>query len=152
MPYQFVGIRVVHEHRLIFMNRVKKDFREKNGKLPTVVGTWYNGDEYETEVEYIVSFAKGSFSVRAVDRFDGEEGQVFDVKWDGDALSFAVHWNSTGRLVKARLLAISPNRVDFTYSYTEQEMWHRKGTEPSAPTNRRQARRSAKRAPHRDSR
>ena len=131
------------------MTRMQKHVHKKNQKPHTLVGTWFNGDEYETEVQYIVSCAGGVFAVRAVDSFDGEEGEVYDVKWDGDALSFAVHWNSTGRLVKARLLAISPNRVDYTYSYTEQETWHRKGTEPSAPPNRRPARQSAKRAPRR---
>jgi hypothetical protein len=131
------------------MTRVKKHVQKKNEKPHTVVGTWFNGDEYETEVEYIVSSGKGAFTVRAVDRFDGEEGEVYDVKWDGDTLSFAVHWNSTGRLVKARLLVISPNRVDYTYSYTEQETWHRKGTEPSASPHRRPARQSVKRAARR---
>ena len=119
------------------MTRMQKPVEKKNEKPHTVVGTWFNGDEYETEVEYIVSCARGRFAVRAIDRFDGERGEVYDVKWDGSALSFAVHWNSTGRFVKARLLAISPNRVDYTYTYTEQETWHRKGTEPSAPPNRR---------------
>jgi len=115
----------------------------------TLVGTWFNGDEYETEVEYIVTGEPVSFAVRAVDRFDGEKGEVFDVRWDGNALSFAVHWASTGRLVKARLLPISPNRVDYTYSYTQQELWHRKETEPTASPNRRPARRRAIRAPRR---
>src|SRR4051794_37718848 len=116
---------------------MQKRAHKKNEKSHTLVGTWVNGDEYATEVEYIVSYAGGSFAVRAVDRFDGEEGEVYDVKWDGNALSFAVHWNSTGRLMKARLLAISANRVDYTYTYIQQEMWHRKRTEPDAPPNRR---------------
>lgn len=118
------------------MSRMKKRVQKKNKTPHTVVGTWFNGDEYETEVEYIVSYVRGSFAVRAVDRSDGEEGEVYDVKWDGNALSFAVYWNSTGRLVKARLLTISRNRVDYTYTYTEQEMWYRKETEPSVPPNR----------------
>jgi hypothetical protein len=125
------------------MTRMPEHLQKKNEKPHTLVGTWFNADEYETDVEYIVSRAGGSFAVCAVDRFDGENGEVYDVKWDGDALSFAVHWNSTGRLVKARLLAISPNRVDYTYTYTQQETWHRKGTEPSAPPNRRPARHGA---------
>ena len=127
------------------MTLMPKRVQEKNDNPHTLIGTWVNGDEYATEVEYIVSSAREGFAVSAVDRFDGEEGEVYDVKWDGSVLSFAIHWNSTGRFVKARLLAISPNRVDYTYPYTEQETWHRKCTEPSAPPNRRPARRSAKR-------
>jgi len=134
------------------MTCMQKHVRKKNENPHTLVGTWFDGDEYETQVEYIVSCSRGRFTVRAVDRFDGEEGEVYDVKWDGNALSFAVHWNSTGRLVKARLLAISPSRVDYTYTYTQQEMWHRKGTEPTAPPNRRPARRSAIRASRRGGR
>ena len=130
------------------MTHMQKHVQKKKKENPcTVVGTWFNADEYGTEVEYIVSCTRGSYAVQAVDRFDGEEGEVYDVRWDGDVLSFAVHWNSTGRLVKARLLAISPNRVDYTYTYTQQEMWHRKATEPNAAPNNRLARRSAKPPP-----
>lgn len=113
-------------------NKVKR-------KPDTLVGTWVNGDEYATEVEYQVSQHTEGFAVRAVDRFDGEKAEVYDVKWDGEALSFATHWPSTGRFVKCRLQAISPNRVDFTYTYSQQEMWHRKGAEPLAAPNHRPA-------------
>jgi len=132
-----------------YVTHMQKHVQKKKENPCTVVGTWFNADEYETEVEYIVSCAGWSYAVRAVDRFDSEDGDVYDVKWDGDALSFAVHWNSTGRLIKARLLVISPNRVDYTYTYTQQEMWHRKKTEQSAPPNRRPARRSATRTSQR---
>src|SRR5438477_11057943 len=94
------------------VTRMQKNVQKKNEKPHTVIGTWFNGDEYQTEVEYIVSSAGAGFAVRAVDRFDSEEGEVYDVKWDGRALSFAVHWNSTGRLMKARRLSISRNRVE----------------------------------------
>jgi hypothetical protein len=108
-------------------------------KNPTIVGTWVNGHEYGTDVEYQVSQKAQGLAVRAVDRFDGERAQVYDVKWDGEVLTFATYWPSTGRFVKCRLLAISPNRVDFTYTYTHQEMWHRKGAEPVTAPNRRPA-------------
>ncbi len=114
--------------------------RRRKAKTPTLVGTWVNGDEYETDVEYQVSHGATGFAVQAVDRFDGERAEVHDIKWDGEALTFAAHWPSTGRFVKCRLLAISPNRVDFTHTYTQQEMWHRKGAEPVAAPNRRPAR------------
>lgn len=111
--------------------------RRQKEKTPTVVGTWVNGDEYETDVEYQVSRGTKGFVVQAVDRFDGEKAKVYDIKWDGEALTFATHWPSTGRFVKCRLSALSPNRVDFTYTYTQQEMWHRKGAEPVAAPSRR---------------
>jgi hypothetical protein len=123
---------------------MRKHVQKQNEKPHTLVGTWVNGDEYETDVEYIVSAAGKGFTVRALDRFDGEKGEVSDVKWDGNVLSFAVHWNSTGRFVKARLLPISPNRVDYTYTFTQQETWHRKVTALADSPSRRPARRPPK--------
>jgi|SRR5208337_2072470 len=98
-----------------------------------LVGSWTNGDEYETNVEYVVGRTKKGFTVRAIDRFDSEEGVVSDVRYDADlsTLSFNVRWKSTGRFINVRLLAISPNRADYTYTYTENQMWFRKGTEPT---------------------
>lgn len=92
-----------------------------------------NGDEYGTDVEYIVADSPDGYSVRAIDRFDGEEGRVYDVHYDSKSaiLSFNVLWGSTGRFMSARLLAISPNRASYTYTYTDQEMWFRKGAEPN---------------------
>jgi len=101
-----------------------------------LVGSWINGDEYESDVEYIVGRTKEGFTVRVIDRFDGEEGAVYDVHYDApnSTLSFNVRWKSTGRFISARLLAISPNRVSYTYTYTETQMWFRKGTEPTTGT------------------
>jgi hypothetical protein len=111
--------------------------KKKRHKPHTLVGTWVNGDEYATEVEYIVSATASGFAVRAVDRYDGEEGEVHGVNFDGDTLSFAVHCNSTGRFVKVRLVAISPNRVSHTYAFAQNEMWFRKRTEPRRSSGRR---------------
>jgi hypothetical protein len=107
-----------------------------------LIGSWVNGDEYATEVEYVVSSDESRFKVQAVDRYDGEEGEIRDVKYDGatSTLSFAVYWASTGRFMKVRLVAIAPNRVSYTYTFTENQMWFRKGTEPGAAPNRRPAR------------
>jgi hypothetical protein len=124
--------------------------RERNqiDKMRThpLVGAWVNGDEYATEVEYQVSPAGQGFVVRAVDRYDGEEAEVHDVTWDGEVLSFATHWPSTGRFVKCRLQPISQNRVDLTYTYTQQEMWHRKGAEPTASGDAGKRRRPVRRS------
>ena len=119
-----------------------------------MVGSWFNGDEYETDVEYIVARSGSDYIVRVIDRFDGEEGTVYDVHYDDTStvLSFNVLWKSTGRFLSVRLLAISPNRVSCTYSYTDKEMWFRKGTEPtsiskSVRSRRRNRKRKAARGP-----
>ena len=113
-----------------------------------LVGSWFNGDEYETDVEYIVARSGSDYIVRVIDRFDGEEGTVYDVHYDDTStvLSFNVLWKSTGRFLSVRLLAISPNRASCTYSYTDKEMWFRKGTEPTSISKSvRSRRRSRKR-------
>ena len=128
------------------MTRMAKTTLPKTHKPHPLIGSWINGDEYATEVEYIVSGSEPRFHVEAVDRYDGELGQVRDISYDDDkfTLSFTVYWNSTGRLVKARLTAISPNRVSYTYTFTESQMWFRKGTEPDGPANGSQPIRSRK--------
>jgi hypothetical protein len=112
---------------------------QRKGKRKNTIqlaGTWFNGDAYETDVEYIVTKTPSGFTVRAIDRFDGEEGTIYDVHHDEarTVLAFKVLWESTGRFLSVRLLAISPNRVSCTYTYTDKEMWFRKGTEPMPTT------------------
>ncbi len=102
--------------------------KSKKQKRDPLIGSWVNGDEYDTEVEYIITRPTKHFIVRAVDRYDGEEGKVFDVNYDDkkSTLSFSVYWESTGRFVKARMLAISENRISYTFTFTENQMWFRK--------------------------
>jgi regulation of enolase protein 1 (concanavalin A-like superfamily) len=120
-------------------------------KQHPLIGSWVNGDEYATEVEYVVSGKEPRFQVQVVDRYDGEVGEVRDVSYDDrtSTLSFAVYWTSTGRFIKVRVIAISPNRVSYTYTFTENQMWFRKGTEPGASPSRRPARRRAVQTPRR---
>jgi hypothetical protein len=107
---------------------------QENQKQHPLIGSWVNGDEYETEVEYVVSGREPDFEVWALDRYDGEEGEVRDVTYDDSTstLSFSVYWNSSGRFIKVKLVAVSPNRVSYTYTFTENQMWFRKDTEPDA--------------------
>lgn len=123
------------------MTRMAKPVHRKSRKKHPLIGSWINGDEYATEVEYIISGSERRFEVRAVDRYDGEEGEIRDVTHDGktSTLSFAVYWNSTGRFMKVRLVATAPNRVSYTYTFTENQMWFRKGTEPADAGNSRHA-------------
>jgi hypothetical protein len=93
-----------------------------------LVGTWFNGDENASSVEFIVTRSGVSYAVHICDRFDGEVADVFETAWDGNILSFAAHWNSTGRFARYRLSLNSSNRLDVTYTYTDNEMYHRKQT------------------------
>jgi len=105
---------------------------KQNAKRDLLVGTWFNADEYATEVELTVTRSGDSYVVRVCDRYDGELADVFETAWDGEVLSFAAHWNSTGRFARYRLLLLSANRVDVTYTYTDTEMYHRKRTKRNA--------------------
>ena len=107
--------------------KAKKKTRQKPAR-DLLVGTWKNNDEYESEVEFTVTRAGDSYAVRACDGFDGEEADVFETAWDGSVLSFAAHWNSTGRFARYRLLLLSPNRIRVTYTYTDSERYQRKRT------------------------
>ena len=99
---------------------------QKSTKGHVLVGVWVSADEYASEVEYSVTAKGMTFSVKAIDGHDGEVADVFEVKWDGEVLSFATHWNSTGRFSRCRLEALSKNRVSLTYTYTDNEIFHRK--------------------------
>ena len=100
---------------------------DKNAfKEDLLVGTWFNGDDSETDVEYHISKENGHYCIRAIDPYDEEEADVFEVEYKDNILSFATHWNSNGRLLKCRIRVLSENRIDFTYTYSNQELWHRK--------------------------
>ncbi len=101
---------------------------KQKAKRDLLVGTWFNADEYATEVEYIITRSGDSYAVRVCDRYDGEVAGIFETTWDGKVLSFAAHWNSTGRFARYQLLLISANRLDVTYTYTDNLMYHRKRT------------------------
>ena len=107
--------------------------RAKKSTRPSypLVGCW-KGDEWGSDVEYIVTRVKGSYAVRAIDANDGEEAHVFEVKWDDHTLSFSAQWESTGRFTRCRMRYESPDRVHLTYTYTAQELW-RRGTPNKAP-------------------
>ena len=101
-------------------------------KQPSLVGTWCNADEYATEVEFVITNSGDTLSVRVCDRHDNEEADIFETAYDGSVLSFAAHWNSTGRFARYKLMLLSPNRLSVTYTYTDNEMYHRKRNERSA--------------------
>ena len=100
-------------------------------KSPTLVGTWFNADEYATEVEFVVTKSGDTLGVCVRDRYDNEEADIFEIAYDGHVLSFAAHWNKTGRFARYKLLLLSANRISITYTYIEMAMYHRKRTKRS---------------------
>jgi hypothetical protein len=101
-------------------------------KCDLFVGTWFNADDQASQVEFTITPAGNSYAVRVCDRFDGEVADVSETAWDGDVLSFAAHWNSTGRFARYRILLFSANRIEVTYTYTDHERYDRKRTKRNA--------------------
>lgn len=91
-----------------------------------LVGTWASADLFASDVEYIISAMGDELAVRAINTNDSEEADIFEIHWDGEILTFAAHWNSTGRFARCRFLLQSIDHVNFTYTYTDQYLLHRK--------------------------
>jgi hypothetical protein len=104
----------------------KPNYKKANTKIHPLVGKWVSGTESGSEIEYTVTSHANTFRVRAVDRYDDEVADVFEITWDGLVLSFGTLWNSTGRFLRCRFEAIAKNEVSYTYTYTANETWHRK--------------------------
>lgn len=92
-----------------------------------LVGKWKSADEF-SEVIVSISGSGDGFLVTVMDEADGEAAEVFDSRYDGDALSFVAHWPSNGRHIKYRFLLQSEGTIDVTYSYSGQEIWQRQKT------------------------
>jgi hypothetical protein len=93
-----------------------------------LIGTWTSPDEYSSDVEFTIRPAGKSYAVEVRDGYDDEKADVFETTWDGKVLSFATHWNSTGRFARYRIQISSPNQIDVTYTYTDTVIYHRSPT------------------------
>ena len=89
-------------------------------KKDILAGIWRARDEW-SDIEYRVSGKEPRYRVSVRDFKDGEKADVFETKWNAakETLSFAAHWNSTGRFMRCRLRAISTSQVDLMYTYTD---------------------------------
>ena len=97
-------------------------------KRDLLLGTWWSADEHYSDVEFTVTASGDAYAVQICDGFDGERADIFETAWDGGVLSFAAHWNCSGRFARYRIKLLSANRIDVTYTYTDSEMYHRKPT------------------------
>lgn len=87
-----------------------------------LAGTWVSCDEFTSSVEHYISISKGRYRVKCLDTYDGEYADVYDVKWDGERLSYCLHWNSTGRFSKNVLSRDSDDKASLTYTHTDTEI------------------------------
>ena len=98
------------------------------GKVSPLVGVWRSVGDFGSQVEYHVQKKGSGYAVSARDASDGELADVFEEKWDAGAcaLTFAVHWNSSGRFLRCRLLLTGADQVELTYTFTDTEPLVRK--------------------------
>lgn len=89
------------------------------------VGDWVPADLYS---DIVISIAKNDaeYRVSVIDSHDDEKAEIYDVQYDGESLSFNVHWASNGRFVKYGLLLTENNAIRLIYTYSGQETWVRK--------------------------
>jgi hypothetical protein len=92
-------------------------------------GVWHD-DSLDTEdyyrSEYSISAIDGRFHVSGVDRSDGEEFIISDIRWDGEWLSFKSLMPSTQRRGENRMRLLDTNEIEFLFTFTSREVWKRK--------------------------
>ena len=90
--------------------------RLPNSAKVSLAGTWRCVGNFGSSVEYRVRKQGSGYRVKARDTKGGERADIFSEKWDPrrGVLSFAAHWNSTGRLVRCRLQMTSVKKLAST--------------------------------------
>jgi len=91
-----------------------------------LAGSWKCCDGF-SDVVITIKVRADNFNVSALDEYDGEEPEVYDIAWNEKQLelSFAIHWSS-GRFIKYRFMpSVVEGRLELTYSFVGQELWER---------------------------
>lgn len=96
-----------------------------------LLGSWIDTCEYGADMRYIVALRLGLVVVTAIDTcdYEDEEGNVYDVCWDGNRLYFSVYWESSKDFAKCDLFLLSPNQVLLTQRVTRHHILIRKPDE-----------------------
>nr|AAL24526.1 orf106EGC118 [uncultured bacterium] len=100
-----------------------KQVRDQKKRL---AGAWKCCDGF-SDVVITIKVRAGKFTVSAIDKYDGEEPEIYDISWNEKQLelNFAVHWSS-GRFIRYRFMpSVVPGRLELTYSFIGQELWER---------------------------
>ena len=104
-----------------------------------MVGTWISVDDTSTvELRVTKKKKKQTYAVIATDSYDGEIAAVSEEKYSGKTgiLSFAAYWDSTGRFTRYRMILVSKDKVEITYTHIDSEVLVRKGKKPNQPLQR----------------
>lgn len=91
------------------------------------IGTWIT-DQEDSDVAFTISSEDDELIVGGFCRSDGEEFEITQVKWDGEALSFIARMPSTDAVTKNVFRIRSDGRVDL--ELTMYEIWKKKDVKP----------------------
>ena len=90
-----------------------------------LIGEWVSSDGF-SNVVFRISLSGNKFTIDAVDEYDDEVAEVFEVAFVNNQLKFNVHWPSTGRFLKYTFLLTDKDTVSVNYTYSGQEFWKRR--------------------------
>jgi hypothetical protein len=88
-----------------------------------LVGTWITDTE-DSNVAFTISVQGGRFRVAGFCRMDGEQFEIYDLKWRANALSFMARMPSTNTVTKNCFRIRSDGRTDL--ETTIYEVWNKR--------------------------
>jgi hypothetical protein len=92
-----------------------------------LIGTWITSDE-DSDTAFVFSAANDEFRVSGFCRSSGEEFEITEVKWDGEALSFVARFPPTNTITKNIFRVRSDGTADL--ELTTYEIWKKKDVQP----------------------
>jgi hypothetical protein len=105
---------------------MKKRKSDNKHETDPLIGTWDLSHTVFSSIEIIIGGKSPNYFVKARDTYDGEIPDVYEVAKVGDVLSFAFHWNSTGRFTRYRVQLLTEDQLGATFTHTDQEVFQRK--------------------------
>jgi len=92
-----------------------------------LVGTWISEDE-DTDTAFVVSAAGDAFHVSGFSRSSAIPFEIFDLTWDGEALSFRARFPPSNTITKNVLRARPDGAANL--ELTLHEVWMKKDVKP----------------------
>ena len=89
---------------------------KKQKRKHPLEGLWHSPDW--SDVEFTIKRRGKTFSISAVDTYDGEKLKVSGVKWDGKELSFTLFTPSTKHVCKHVFRNLHRGQVDCELTYS----------------------------------
>jgi hypothetical protein len=92
-----------------------------------LIGAWITSEE-DSDVAFVFSVENSHVQVSGFCRSDGEEFEITEVTWDGEALSFVARMPSTDTRTKNIFRARPDGMADL--ELTTYEVWKKKDVKP----------------------